>query len=134
MALIRKARAGSDSFGHVWPEDGAVIEIDDPDQIAALMAIDDAGFSEVTASHGDSDDSGSVDSRDDSDSGADGSSGDGSSDTGGTDDDDSGDDGKGEVSEIDPGAPAGEPEAKPAPRRTAAKRPGRKPAAQDVQE
>ncbi|GAA3267720.1 hypothetical protein [Streptomyces lavendulae] len=50
MALIRKAEAGSDSHGHVWPEDGAVVEINDPDQIAALMAITDAGFSEVTPS------------------------------------------------------------------------------------
>ncbi|MER6778495.1 MULTISPECIES: hypothetical protein [unclassified Streptomyces] len=48
MALIRKAQAGSDSHGHVWPEDGSVVEIDDPDQIAGLMAIPDAGFSEVT--------------------------------------------------------------------------------------
>lgn len=50
MALIRKAAAGSDSHGHVWPEDGSVVEIDDPDQIAALMAIPDAGFSEVAPS------------------------------------------------------------------------------------
>ncbi|MFK0045532.1 hypothetical protein ACIQU4_15665 [Streptomyces sp. NPDC090741] len=50
MALIRKAAAGSDSHGHVWDCDGAVVEIDDPDQIAALMAIPDAGFSEVTPS------------------------------------------------------------------------------------
>ncbi|MCY0917054.1 hypothetical protein OS965_02535 [Streptomyces sp. H27-G5] len=48
MALIRKAAAGSDSHGHVWPEDGSVVEIDDPEQIAGLLAIDDAGFSEVT--------------------------------------------------------------------------------------
>lgn len=50
MALIRKAEAGSDSHGHVWPEDGSVVEINDPEQIAALMAITDAGFSEVTPS------------------------------------------------------------------------------------
>lgn len=47
MALIRKAAAGSDSFGHIWPEDDSVVEINDPEQIAALMAIVDAGFSEV---------------------------------------------------------------------------------------
>ncbi|MFK0222232.1 hypothetical protein ACIQWN_29080 [Streptomyces vinaceus] len=47
MALIRKDSAGADSFGHVWPEDGAIVEIDDADQIAALMAIPDGGFSEV---------------------------------------------------------------------------------------
>lgn len=50
MALIRKAAAGSDSHGHVWPEDGSVVEINDAEQIAALMVIDDAGFSEVTPS------------------------------------------------------------------------------------
>ncbi|MFE9844677.1 hypothetical protein [Streptomyces goshikiensis] len=52
MALIRKSSAGSDSFGHVWPEDGAVVEIEDADQIAALMAIPDAGFSEVIRQDG----------------------------------------------------------------------------------
>lgn len=48
MALIRKNHAGSDSFGHHWGKDGAVVEIDDPDQIAALLAIPDGGFAEVT--------------------------------------------------------------------------------------
>ncbi|MEU8839927.1 hypothetical protein AB0D97_12470 [Streptomyces roseus] len=48
MALIRKASAGGDSFGHVWPKDGAVVEISDGEEIAALMAIPDGGFSEVT--------------------------------------------------------------------------------------
>ncbi|MCT9092847.1 hypothetical protein N4G70_28840 [Streptomyces sp. ASQP_92] len=48
MARIRKVSAGSDSFGHTWDSDGATVEIDDPEQIAALLAIDDAGFSEVT--------------------------------------------------------------------------------------
>ncbi|MFF4644985.1 hypothetical protein [Streptomyces sp. NPDC001389] len=47
MALIRKNAAGSDSYGHTWPEDGAVVEIEDGDQIAALMAIPDGGFTEV---------------------------------------------------------------------------------------
>lgn len=50
MPLIRKAAAGSDSFGHTWPTDGATVQIDDADQVAALLAIDDAGFSEVTPS------------------------------------------------------------------------------------
>ncbi|MFB6805481.1 hypothetical protein [Streptomyces sp. NPDC056387] len=50
MALIRKASAGSDSFGHVWSKDGAIVEINDGDEIAALMAIPDGGFSEVTPS------------------------------------------------------------------------------------
>ncbi|MFI0914224.1 hypothetical protein [Streptomyces abikoensis] len=48
MPLIRKAQAGSDSHGHTWPEDGAVVEVTDPEQIAALIAIPDGGFSEVT--------------------------------------------------------------------------------------
>ena len=48
MALIRKERAGNDSHGNSWPEDGAVVEITDADQIASLMAIVDGGFSEVT--------------------------------------------------------------------------------------
>ncbi|WP_367134431.1 MULTISPECIES: hypothetical protein [Streptomyces] len=48
MPLIRKEHAGSDSHGHLWAEDGAVVEVDDPDQVAALLAIDDGGFSEVT--------------------------------------------------------------------------------------
>lgn len=47
MALIRKQRAGSDSYGHTWPEDGAVVEIEDGEQIASLVAIPDGGFSEV---------------------------------------------------------------------------------------
>ncbi|KAB7850127.1 hypothetical protein [Streptomyces mobaraensis] len=48
MPLIRKAQAGSDSYGHTWPEDGAVVEVDDPEQVAALLTIPDGGFSEVT--------------------------------------------------------------------------------------
>lgn len=102
MARIRKEHAGSDSFGHVWPEDGAVVDIDDHDQIASLMAIPDAGFSEVTPQQ-----------------------------RGGKTKPAEPDE---ELSEIDPDAPDGEPDDKPAPRKTAAKRPGRKPAAQDVQE
>lgn len=47
MAWIWKRLAGSDSFGHVWPENGSVIEINDPEQIAALMRIPDGGFFEV---------------------------------------------------------------------------------------
>lgn len=101
MARIRKEHAGSDSFGHVWPEDGAVVDIDDHDQIAALMAIADGGFSEVTPQRGDSKPKPTEPE---------------------------------ELSEIDPDAPDGEPDDKPAPRKTAVKRPGRKPATQDVQE
>jgi hypothetical protein len=47
MPLIRKERAGNDSFGNSWPEDGAVVEVD-PEHAAVLLAIDDGGFSEVT--------------------------------------------------------------------------------------
>lgn len=61
MALIRKEQAGSDSFGHTWDADGAVVEIDDGEQIASLMAIPDGGFSEVTPTAGDSGDDGDAD-------------------------------------------------------------------------
>lgn len=94
MALIRKMQAGSDSFGHVWPEDGAVVEIDDAEQIACLMAISDAGFSEVTPS---GDDKAQQDSDDDPEA-------------------------KTEISEIDPNAPATEPDAKQPAKRTAARK------------
>ncbi|MFE5868811.1 hypothetical protein ACFQ6V_09175 [Streptomyces roseifaciens] len=51
MPLIRKERAGSDSHGHTWLKDGSVVEVEDPEQVAALMAIPDGGFSEVTPDH-----------------------------------------------------------------------------------
>ena len=41
---LKKARAGSDSRGNVWPEDGAVIEVD-YDHALVLLAIPDGGFS-----------------------------------------------------------------------------------------
>lgn len=41
---LRKRLAGSDSYGHVWPEDGAVIEVD-YDHAMDLLAIPDGGFS-----------------------------------------------------------------------------------------
>jgi len=44
--LLRKAQAGSDSFGHVWAEDGAVVEVPD-EEARQLLRILDAGFSEV---------------------------------------------------------------------------------------
>lgn len=50
MPRIRKERAGNDSFGNSWPKDGAVVEVVDGEQVAALMAIPDGGFSEVTPS------------------------------------------------------------------------------------
>lgn len=98
MALIRKTQAGSDSFGHSWPEDGAVVEIDDPEQIASLMAIPDGGFSEVTPN---SDEDQAPDAPQKPDDAP---------------------DAKKEISEIDPNAPADEPEAKPAAKKTAARK------------
>lgn len=41
---IRKAQAGSDSLGHVWEEDGAVVRVSPP-HAEVLLAIKDAGFS-----------------------------------------------------------------------------------------
>ena len=81
------------------PEDGAVVEIDDPEQIAALMAIPDAGFSEVTPNSDDADAS--------------------------TPDPDDDPDAKKEISEIDPNATeptADELEAKPAAKKAAARK------------
>jgi hypothetical protein len=98
MPLIRKERAGSDSHGHVWPEDSAVVEIDDPEQIASLMAIPDGGFSEVTPAA----DEAPEDPED----------GDG----GETPDEEK------EVSEVDPDAPSAEPEAKAPAKKTAARK------------
>ncbi|MGK5728927.1 hypothetical protein [Streptomyces sp. URMC 124] len=60
MPLIRKELAGSDSHGHTWAEDGAVVEIEDPEQVAALVAIPDGGFSEVTPHSTDTDTAGAL--------------------------------------------------------------------------
>lgn len=40
---IRKAQAGSDSLGHSWPQDGAVVLVS-PEDAQALLAIKDGGF------------------------------------------------------------------------------------------
>jgi hypothetical protein len=48
MPHIRKARAGNDSFGNEWPEDGAVVDVP-VEQAAELVAIPDGGFSEASA-------------------------------------------------------------------------------------
>ncbi|WP_327066896.1 hypothetical protein [Kitasatospora sp. NBC_01302] len=40
---LRKRLAGSDSYGHAWPEDGSVIDVD-YEQAMDLLAIPDAGF------------------------------------------------------------------------------------------
>lgn len=44
--LLRKEQAGSDSFGHVWETDGAVVDVPE-EQARQLLRIQDAGFSEV---------------------------------------------------------------------------------------
>lgn len=44
MVRVRKQYAGSDSFGHVWAEDGAVVEMP-YEQAMELLAIPDAGCS-----------------------------------------------------------------------------------------
>lgn len=44
--LLRKEQAGSDSFGHVWETDGAVVEVPE-EEARQLLRIADAGFSEV---------------------------------------------------------------------------------------
>jgi len=44
--LLRKEHAGSDTFGNVWAEDGAVVEVPE-EQGRALLKIVDAGFTEV---------------------------------------------------------------------------------------
>jgi len=110
MPLIRKERAGSDSFGNTWPEDGAAVDIDDAEQIAALMSIPDGGFSEVTP---DADDEGPGEPSQEP---ADGENPDENT----------------ELSEVDPDAPAAEPKAeddakpaakKPTARKTTARKP-----------
>lgn len=44
--LLRKTKAGSDSFGHTWDNDGDTVEVPDA-EAAILLRIVDAGFSEV---------------------------------------------------------------------------------------
>lgn len=41
---VRKRLAGSDSFGHEWPKDGSVTEVE-YDEALILLAIPDGGFS-----------------------------------------------------------------------------------------
>lgn len=113
MPLIRKERAGSDSFGNHWPEDGAAVTVD-PEHAAALLAIPDGGFSEVPPPV----DEAPADPEEGTDSSQ-----------GSSPDEDP--DEKKEVSEVDPAAPAAEPEAKAPP---AKKTPARKTAATKVEE
>lgn len=42
---IRKRLAGADSFGNIWPEDGAVVAVP-YEQALVLLAVPDGGFSE----------------------------------------------------------------------------------------
>ncbi|MFD9632829.1 hypothetical protein [Streptomyces violascens] len=46
MPYLKKASPGSDSFGHEWPSPDSVVEVT-PEEASALLAICDAGFSEV---------------------------------------------------------------------------------------
>lgn len=41
--MLRKEQAGAGPHGYTWPEDGAVIEVDD-EHASALVAIPDAGI------------------------------------------------------------------------------------------
>ncbi|MFD9564348.1 hypothetical protein [Streptomyces sp. NPDC059994] len=58
MPLIKKDQAGSDSLGHVWPEDGAVVEMPH-EEAEELLAIPDGGFS--LASRGEASEDGGAD-------------------------------------------------------------------------
>ncbi len=50
MVKLRKEHPGAASTGHVWPTDGAVVEV--PEDVAAvLLAIADAGFSVAPSKH-----------------------------------------------------------------------------------
>lgn len=103
MPLIRKERAGNDSFGNSWPEDGAVVEVD-AQHVPALLAINDGGFSEVTLAVEEAPEDpppGDLDPENP---------------------DPEEPQEKKELSEVDPAAPAGEPEAKPAAKKTAARK------------
>ncbi|MGW2936074.1 hypothetical protein ACWDA7_30450 [Streptomyces sp. NPDC001156] len=127
MPRIRKERAGSDSFGNHWPEDGSVVEVE-PEHVGPLLAIADGGFSEVTPAAEEPDDDGDGDGQGDGDGGdGDGGEGDGDGD---------GDEGKNpEFSEVNPQAPTAErktedagdrpkpPAKKAAARKTAARKP-----------
>ncbi|MGW2520443.1 hypothetical protein ACWC09_26210 [Streptomyces sp. NPDC001617] len=101
MPLIRKDQAGSDSFGHTWDDDGAVVEMPH-EEAEELLAIPDGGFTLVVPDAAGDDE---PESKPEGEPG-----------------------GNPEFSEIDPQAPADEPETKPAAKKTAAKRTPRKPA------
>lgn len=108
MPYIRKAAAGGDSFGHSWPHDGAVVEVPH-EEAEELLAIPDGGFELVLEPAAEDDDAGEDD---------------GEPDTAGPEPDV-------EVSEPAPESeepvaevtPEPEAEAKPAPRKRAARKP-----------
>jgi len=49
--LLRKEKAGSDSFGHTWKTDGAIIDVLNT-EASILLRIQDGGFSEVCEPEG----------------------------------------------------------------------------------
>jgi hypothetical protein len=91
MPLIRKDRAGNDSLGHSWPEDGAVVDMPH-EEAEALLAIPDGGFTLVVPPDEEA----------------------------GPEDPDS--EVNPEFSEVDPEAPTDEPDAKPAAKKTTARK------------
>lgn len=96
MPLIRKERAGSDSFGNTWPEDGAVVEVE-PEHVAALLAITDGGFTEVSPTADKEPEPPTAPAPEEPNK-------------------------QEELSEVDPDAPAGEPESKTPAKKTAARK------------
>lgn len=50
MVLIKKAVAGSDSYGNVWATDGAVVDVA-PEHAADLLSIPDGGFTDCAPAH-----------------------------------------------------------------------------------
>jgi hypothetical protein len=102
MPHIRKAQAGSDSFGNTWKRDGDVVEVPH-EQAEALLAIDDGQF---TLADGDDLQTDEQETGDDPESGN--AAGAGRTRTG---------DGaeptpvNPEFSEVHPAAPTGEPDA-----------------------
>lgn len=113
MPLIRKDRAGNDSLGHTWDKDDAVVDMPH-EEAEELLAIPDGGFTLVLP---DSDDEPKPDVPDPETP---------------ADDEPSVEpqpDANPEISEIDPDAPADEPDDKPAAKKPAARKTAaRKPA------
>jgi hypothetical protein len=51
LVPVRKARAGSDSAGYTWPEDGSVVDVE-YEHALKLVKIPDGGFSIVEPDEG----------------------------------------------------------------------------------